>query len=89
MRTVGIRQLSQNTSRIVQEVKERGTVVNITHHGKVVARLVPANEPGFNIEDLDATWAEIDQLAAEISQHAPKGKSAQDIINDLAAELSR
>ena len=40
MKTVGIRQLQQNASAVIREVKA-GEIVEITERGQVVARLVP------------------------------------------------
>ncbi len=41
MRTVGVRELRERTSEILKEVNETGQIVEVTHHGKVMARLVP------------------------------------------------
>ena len=40
MKSVGIRQLQQNASAVIREVKA-GEIVEITERGRVVARLVP------------------------------------------------
>ncbi len=41
MRAVGVRELRERTSEILKEVNETGETVEITHHGKVMAHLVP------------------------------------------------
>ncbi len=41
MRAVGVRELRERTSEILREVNETGEVVQVTHHGKVMAHLVP------------------------------------------------
>lgn len=43
MSVVGIRELRQNLSRYVESVKE-GASMEVTEHGRVVARLSPAGE---------------------------------------------
>ncbi|MEP6649582.1 MAG: type II toxin-antitoxin system prevent-host-death family antitoxin [Lapillicoccus sp.] len=42
MERVGIRELRQNASALLRRV-ERGEIIDITNHGHVVGRLVPAN----------------------------------------------
>ena len=42
MSSVGIRELKINASAIVRRVREHGEVIDITDHGEVVARLIPA-----------------------------------------------
>lgn len=43
MSTVGVRELRQNLSRYLQRVKD-GASLEVTEHGRVVARLSPAGE---------------------------------------------
>jgi prevent-host-death family protein len=43
-KTVGIRELKNNTSRIVERV-EAGETITITRHGKPVARIMSATVP--------------------------------------------
>ncbi|HEY4277451.1 MAG TPA: type II toxin-antitoxin system prevent-host-death family antitoxin [Conexibacter sp.] len=43
MATVGVRELRQNLSRYLERVKE-GASLDVTEHGRVVARLSPAGE---------------------------------------------
>jgi prevent-host-death family protein len=51
---IGVRELNQHTSRVIERVK-RGEVVEVTQRGRLVARLVPA-EP--SPEPLDRLVAE-------------------------------
>ena len=78
MVTVGIRELKQQASQLVRQVREEGNPVQITYHGKVVAMLIPveqAREP--QAEAQAQAWAELDELAAQIGQRWPEGVSAQ------------
>jgi prevent-host-death family protein len=43
MSTVGVRELRQNLSRYLERVKN-GASLEVTEHGRVVARLSPAGE---------------------------------------------
>jgi prevent-host-death family protein len=38
MTTAGIRELKQNTSKILRRVREEGETIEITYHGETVAR---------------------------------------------------
>ncbi len=44
MVTVGIRELKQQASQLVRQVREDGNPVQITYHGKVVAMLIPVEQ---------------------------------------------
>lgn len=61
---VGVRELKAKTSDVLRRV-EHGETVEITNHGRVVARLVPALPPAQHDEAL-AVLADMEQLAAEI-----------------------
>ena len=76
MITVGIRELKQQASELIRRVRETGSEVQITYHGKVVALLVPA-EPHQRPEAEAEAWAELDILAAQIGRRWPEGVSAQ------------
>jgi len=42
VRTVGVRELREKTTQILREVSEKGESIQVAHHGKVMAHLVPA-----------------------------------------------
>jgi len=81
MVTIGIRELKQQASELIRMVREEGTEVQITYHGKVVALLVPV-EPADHTEQEANVWMEIDHLAAEINARWPKGLSAAQAISE-------
>ena len=87
MVTVGIRELKQQTSKILRRVREEGETVEITYHGQVIARLVPVNPPASSIDERSAIWADLDQLTAEISAKWPEGVSAVEAVRDVRREL--
>jgi prevent-host-death family protein len=76
MVTVGIRQLKQQASELVRQVRESGSPVQITYHGKVVALLVPVEQAAAPEEEARA-WAALDELAAQIGQRWPEKLSVQ------------
>ena len=62
-------------------VRESGTEVQITYHGKVVALLVPVEPADQTVLETKA-WMDIDHLAAEIGARWPKGVSASKAIGE-------
>lgn len=82
MRTVGIRELKEHTSEIVQDVQE-GQIIDITTGGSAVARLVPIQPPALGDGEIEAILDDLDNMAAEISARWPEGVSAQDAIDDV------
>jgi prevent-host-death family protein len=83
MVTVGIRELKQHTSRLLRRVHEEGAIIEVTYHGKVIARLVPVTAE----RDVGAIWADLDQLTAEISAKWPEGVSAVEAVRDVRRDL--
>ncbi len=71
MVTVGIRQLKQQASELVRQVRESDSPVQITDHGKVVALLIPA-EQATDAEGEARAWPALDELAAQIGQRWPE-----------------
>jgi prevent-host-death family protein len=85
MKVIGIRELRDHLSEVIQQVED-GEIVAITKHGRIVARIVPVpQEP--NITDIGAILSDLDALAARIGSHWQKGRSALDAIHDVRREL--
>ena len=80
MITVGIRELKQQTSELIRRVREEGSEIQVTYHGRVVARLVPVRLP----EPLegDRAWADLDHLAAQVGERWPHGVSAAEAVSE-------
>ena len=87
MRTIGVRELKANISEVLRAVDEEGETVEVTRHGQVIARLVPARTRQPDGDNIRAVLADLDRLAAEISAHWPEGISAVDAINDVRRDL--
>ena len=81
MKTVSISELRAHLSEVLRQV-QGGTAVAITKHGKVVARMVPAQRRASDVSEIQAMLADIDRLAADISAHWPAGVSALDAVED-------
>jgi prevent-host-death family protein len=64
MRQVGVRELNQNTSQVIERVR-RGETLEITERGRPVARIVP----------VDAGVSLLDRLVAEGRALAPADRT--------------
>ena len=72
----------------ILDAVENGETIEITDYGKVIAHVVPANEPKQAGErDLKTFWANIDQLAAKISAYLPEKVDAVEIVREGRREL--
>lgn len=87
MSTVGIRELKTNTSEIVRRVREHGEIVDITHRGQVVARLIPARPLLTPADELAELWDEMDHLAEEVGINWTGDVSAVDAVRENRREL--
>lgn len=87
MSTVGVRELKQETSKILRRVREEGETIEITYHGEVVARLVPVSPPEPTDDKIAAVLADLDALSAEISAKWPEGVSALEAVQDVRRDL--
>jgi prevent-host-death family protein len=79
MITVGIRELKQQASELIRQVREENQEIQVTYRGEVVALLVPVKRSDPPDEKSQA-WVELNLLAAEIGAHWPQGVSAADAI---------
>jgi prevent-host-death family protein len=86
MPTIGVRELKQQTSQVLRRVRERGEEIEVTLHGRVVARLVPAAAPRAR-RPASATWSSLDRVAREIGARWPKGWSAARAVREGRREL--
>jgi prevent-host-death family protein len=81
MVTVGVRELKQQASELIRHVRETGSQVEVTYHGKVVALLVSVN-PALDPEGEHRAWDKLDTLAAEIGAKWPKGVPAAQAVSE-------
>jgi prevent-host-death family protein len=68
MSTVSIRELEENLERMFTRVED-GETIEITRHGRVVARIVPVQTVAT--EDPDETWKRLSAMARESNERFP------------------
>jgi prevent-host-death family protein len=81
MRSVGVRELREKMSQILQEVSAGGKEVSITSHGREVARLVPPRKRKTP-EEMADLWNRIDRIATQVGEHPGTGLSAVDAVRE-------
>jgi prevent-host-death family protein len=81
MRTVGVRELRERMSQILKEVSERGESVDITHHGRVMARLVPPPRPS-SPEEIERRIERLRAISEEIGQHATRETDSSTLMRN-------
>lgn len=87
MRAIGIRELKARASQVIRRVRERGEEIEVTHHGKVVARLVPASRTVARHGTSASVWSTLDRVAKDIGAAWPKGRSATAVVREGRRDL--
>lgn len=84
-KSIGIRELKNELSQVLKEVAEQGQEIDITNHGQVIARLVPA-KPVSDSTASEAAWVHLKELSKQISKNW-SGGDANDAINEIRRDL--
>ncbi len=87
MKTIGVRELKANISAVLRQVEEDGEVVEVTRHGHVVVRLVPAHNSKTIDRDANGVWTELNTLVSEISALWPEDISAREAVDDVRRDF--
>ena len=62
-------------------------MIDITHYGEVVARLIPASSPTTKADEIATLLAEMDRLAEEVTAEWTGTRSAVDAVRESKREL--
>ena len=87
MRSVGVHELKEQTSRILEAVSQEGETIEVTDRGQVVAYLVPATGDRNVRHSPEDVWAGLERLAAEIGARAPAGVTAEQVVREVRRDL--
>jgi len=85
MGVVGIRELKARASEVIRRVREHSETIDVTHHGKVVARVVPVSRSSS--AKRTPAWSTLDRVAREIGASWPKGRSATSAVREGRRDL--
>lgn len=86
---IGIRELKNQTSSIVRQVREESAEYIITHHGRPVAILRPINEEDTKaLEKQKAldSWQTLLEIGNKIAESEPQAKSAVTTLTEIRDE---
>jgi prevent-host-death family protein len=81
MKVIGVRDLKAHLSETLDAV-ESGEVVEVTNHGRSVARIVPIDRRP-DPQDVAEALERMNRLSEEISKYATPGVTVEQIINDI------
>lgn len=84
--SIGVRQLKNETSRIINEVRERQAEYVVTRHGVPVAEIRPAPKPASPEERrarVDAIMRRYKRTAREVAKQAVTDKSASQLVSEM------
>lgn len=88
MKTIGVHELEERISEILQLVQKTGEIVEVTSDGEVIASLVPTPRGDRPVEvPGGAIWTDFDRLVEELGVQWPEGVSAVDAVRDVRREL--
>lgn len=86
---IGIRELKNQTSSIVRQVREESAEYIITHHGRPVAILRPIHED--DVEALEKqkaveSWHKLLEIGSALAQSEPEAESAVTTLSHIREE---
>jgi prevent-host-death family protein len=87
VRRVGVRELKDGASELLRLVRDHGETVEVTYHGRAVARLVPMRQPDVSALTAAEWRARADALAARIGERWPAGVSAVEAVREQRRDL--
>ena len=91
MPSVGVRELKNQATGIIRDVRENRAEYVITYHGRPVAVLLPVGEQWLQAEMKQAiervtpgedVWAELEALRQEIGQSWQSDKTAVELVSE-------
>jgi prevent-host-death family protein len=91
MARVGVRELKNQATQIIRDVRENQAEYLVTYHGRPVAVLLPVDEAWLGTEARraaeavtpgDDVWAELETLRQEIGRSWQSEKTAVELISE-------
>lgn len=89
---IGVRELKNQTSSIVRQVREEAVEYVITHHGKPVAVLRPIDQETIDDikqEEAIKNWEELQAIGKLIAENWQSEKSPSEILEEMREEESQ
>ncbi len=98
MREIGVRELKNQATEILREVREQQAEYIVTYHGKPVARITPFDARINSVRDgsvatdgsaQEDIWAEWDELSRKIDQTQSGMRSAVETLFEMRRDRER
>ena len=95
MVAIHVNELKERTEEVLRRLREMGEPVEIFDDGRMIAKLVPADEDAgvtgeasaAKDERTAAIWDELERLSVEIGRQWPAGVSAVQAVRDDRRDL--
>ena len=91
MARVGVRELKNQTTEIIRDVRENQAEYVVTYHGRPIAVLLPVDEAWLEEEARraaeavtpgDDVWAELEAIRQEIGQNWQSEKTGVELVSE-------
>jgi prevent-host-death family protein len=91
MARVGVRELKNQTTKIIRDVRENQAEYVVTYHGRPIAVLLPVDEAWLEAEARraaeavtpgDDVWAELEAIRQEIGQSWQSEKTGVELVSE-------
>ena len=87
MNSVGIRELKRDAGAIIRKVREDRKTIDVTHHGNVVAQIVPVETDEERRLRVRQVWERMDRVSEQISAKWSDSVSAVDAVREQRRDL--
>jgi prevent-host-death family protein len=87
MITVGVRELREGLSKLLQRVRDEGATIEVTSRGEPIARVIPATQQPASPEELSKRFSDLDTLIAEIKARTKDNIGAVETVREVRRDL--
>ncbi|MGI5836138.1 MAG: type II toxin-antitoxin system Phd/YefM family antitoxin [Chloroflexota bacterium] len=81
MKSVGVRELRERTTEILKEVNEKGEIIQVTRHGRVLAHLVPPSKTPSK-EEIERSLERLRRLSKKISERVTQPTDSSKLMQE-------
>ena len=78
---VGVRELRERTTEILKEVNEKGEIIQVTRHGRVLAHLVPPSKTPSK-EEIERSLERLRRLSKKISERVTQPTDSSKLMQE-------
>jgi antitoxin (DNA-binding transcriptional repressor) of toxin-antitoxin stability system len=85
---INVEELREHIDELLQLIKEKGEIIEVTEKGKVIARLMPTIESKqSSTKSDDPAWDALKRIAEELDPYWPKDVDAVEAVRDVRRDL--